>query len=61
MHDFEVIPAHFKFLSTDLIPYLHCDEFAKCFTKLFLRMIMFSKSLFEFHIVMISTLHVFIC
>jgi hypothetical protein len=58
--DFEVISAHFTILSIVSIPYLHCDEFAKSFTKLFLRMIMFSKSLFKFDVVKISTLNVFI-
>ena len=61
MLDFEVILAHFTFLSTISTPYLHCDEFAKSFTNLFLRMVMFSKCLFNFYVVKISTLHVFIC
>ena len=46
--DFEVIPAHFTFLSTVSIPYLHCDEFLKSFIKLFLRMIIFQKSSLSF-------------
>ena len=44
--DFEVISAHFTFLSTVSTPYLYCDEFPKSFTELFLRLHLFWHKIF---------------
>ena len=58
---FEVTPNYLTFLA--LFPFLIyiLMNFPKSLLSSSLKVLMFSKSLFKFHVVRISTLHVFIC
>ena len=58
---YEVTPAYLTFLALFHFLIYVFMSFPKCLLIISLKVLMFSKSLFKFHIVTISTLHVLIC
>ena len=58
---FEVTPTYLTFLALFHFLIYVLMSFLKSLLSISLKVIIFSKSLFKFHVVNISTLHVFIC
>jgi hypothetical protein len=58
---FEVTPSYLTFLALFHFLIYILMRFPKSLLSIFLKVLMFSKSLFKFSIVNISMLHVFIC
>jgi hypothetical protein len=58
---FEVIPAYLTFLALFHFLIYILMSFPKSLLSISLKVLIFSKSLFEFHVVEISMLYVFIC
>jgi hypothetical protein len=58
---FEVTPAYVTFLTLFHFLIYVLMSFPKSLLSISLKVLMFSKSLFKFHVVDISTLHVHIC